>query len=1022
MDMHTFASMMNQFNIMQSQQARNNMSHLTDPLSPYYLHPGKSPGSPLIATALTSSNYHSWERAMWRALRSKNKVKFVDGSIAKPDENDLLYETWDRCNNIVVSWITLALSPEIAQSVIWHDVAADLWRDLKHRYSQGDIFKMAKLDDELRTIKQGELSVTKYFTKLKEIWEELENLPPIPPCVTCAATNCACGLEIVRKYKEDAYVVRFLKGLNEAYSHVKSQVMLMKPMPKIDQAFSMLLQQERQINQTEPVFDAKTLMSASSNTPQANRGRGHSRGAGRGRGRAPSKHCSYCGKTGHLVDVCYKKHGMPPHLKQGGTSFINNLAAEENPDTDSSAIGEESKAELEFTLEQKRTLLSLLQQSDAQQIQKMIGTTNQVVSLPSNQGIAFVMSLNVFSSNAWVIDSGATHHVSFSLDVFQSYYHVDPITVKLPDRTRTNTSIAGTIVFSESFFLNNVLFIPEFKFNLISVSKLTSSIHCEFVFNGVCCKIQDCSSRKMIGQDEQRRGLYAFENLTPTRSTNKQAINAELEALEKNNTWFLTTLPKGKRVIGCKWVFKTKLKADGSVERYKARLVAKGFTQVPGHDYFDTFRPVVKMNTLKILLAVAATRDWIVHQLDVNTAFLHGDLPEDVYMKVPPGLKVDDSTLVCKLTRSLYGLKQASRQWHTKLATILIGLGYHQSKHDDCLFTKDSSNSFTALLVYVDDLVLAGNCMVEIQAVKDHLHKLFQIKDIGELKYFLGIEFARNREGIAMYQRKYCLELLEDYGMLATKSATTPMDYSRQLSKSTGTRLKTNTEYRRLIGRLLYLANTRPEISYAVGKLSQFLECPTDKHFEAGLRVLRYLKSSLAQGLFFSTKSDLEVIGYSDSDWAACPDSRRLVTGYCFFLGTSLIAWKSKKQNVTRSSAEAEYRALAAATCEAQWIRFIMNDLKFPQIKPIAIYCDSQAALYIAANSVFHERTKYIEADCHIVRDKTKEQVIKLLPIKSAEQAADILTKALSPKLFDSCHHKFRLLNIHALDLREGVT
>ncbi|XP_015943700.1 secreted RxLR effector protein 161-like [Arachis duranensis] len=259
--------------------------------------------------------------------------------------------------------------------------------------------------------------------------------------------------------------------------------------------------------------------------------------------------------------------------------------------------------------------------------------------------------------------------------------------------------------------------------------------------------------------------------------------------------------------------------------------------------------------------------------------------------------------------------------------------------------------------------------------------------------------------------------------MLAAKSATTPMNYSSQLSKSIGTRLETNIEYRRLIGCLLYLANTRSEISYAFNKLSQFLECLTDKHFEACLRVLRYLKSSPARGLFFSTKSNLKVIGYSDSDWAACPDSRRPVTSYCFFLRISLITWKSNKQNVvTTSSAKAEYKALAASTCEAQWICFIMNELKFPPMKPIAIYCDSQTALYIAANSMFHEKTKYIEADCHIVCDKAKEQVIKLLPIKFAEQAADILIKALIPKLFNSCHRKFRLLNIHAPDLRKGVT
>ncbi|XP_057730046.1 uncharacterized protein LOC130945330 [Arachis stenosperma] len=254
--------------------------------------------------------------------------------------NDPLYEAWDRCNDYIVSWITLALSPEIAQSVIWHDVAGDLWRDLKHMYSQGDIFKMDKIDDELSTIKKGELSVLTNFTKLKAIWEELENLRPIPPCVTCAATNCACGLEIVRKYREDAYVVRFLKGLNEVYSYVKSQVMLMKPVPKIDEAFSLLLQQERQIHQTEPILNVRTLRNASSNTPQANRGRGRDRGAGRRRGKGTSKQCSYYGKTDHLVDVCYKKHGMPPHFKQGGTSFINNVVAKENSDTNNNVIGE----------------------------------------------------------------------------------------------------------------------------------------------------------------------------------------------------------------------------------------------------------------------------------------------------------------------------------------------------------------------------------------------------------------------------------------------------------------------------------------------------------------------------------------------------------------------------------------------------------------------------------------------------------------------------------------------------------
>ncbi|XP_016186375.1 uncharacterized protein LOC107628080 [Arachis ipaensis] len=394
---------------------------------------------------------------------------------------------------------------------MWHNVAFDLWQDLMRRYCQGDIFKIAELDDELSSIKQGDLTITAYFTRLKVIWEELENLRPIPQCVACDSNNCLCGLMKVRKYQDDAYVVRFLKGLNEAYSNVRSQVMMMEPVPKIDQVLSMILQQERQLHTLEPI-DCKALISASNNFSYPNRGRGRGRAPGRshGRGRGATKQCSFCGKLGHLVDVCYKKHGMPPHLKQGNQSLINNMIAEENDEKFSTTQGEASKGELEFTIEQKRALISLLQQPDMQQNQ-----TNQIVALPSNQGIAYVMSLNVFKSNSWVIDSGATDHVSFSLESYQLYHQIKPIIVKLPDGTHISTSIAGTIVFSKQFLLLDVLFIPQFKFNLISVSKLTKSLHCELVFDDMTCKIQDCLSQKIIGQAEQRKGLYAFEDLNP---------------------------------------------------------------------------------------------------------------------------------------------------------------------------------------------------------------------------------------------------------------------------------------------------------------------------------------------------------------------------------------------------------------------------------------------------------------------------------------------------------------------------
>ncbi|XP_072074043.1 uncharacterized protein [Arachis hypogaea] len=988
-DLQTLASLVSQ-QINQTQSPRTRASSIVDPTSPYYLHPGESPGSPLISMVLGSNNYHSWERAMLRALSSKNKIKFVNESISKPEPTDPLFEVWERCNDYVISWITLSLSPDIAQSVMWHNVTSDLWKDLKHRYFQGDVFKVAGLEEEMFTLSTA----------------------PYQP------------------------------------------------------------------------------------STQGGRGRGRGgRTAGRGRGR--TKVCTYCGKTGHLIDTCYKKHGLPPHLKQESSAINNAITDDENfARIGDDQLVEDSGTELEFTREQKHALLALLKQSslDTHKPQHAI---NQIVTLPSHQGIAHTMSVSTFKPSSWVIDSGASDHVAYCLESFHSLHKIEPILVRMPDGTNTVTSTAGTIIFSKTFFLTKVLYIPSFKFNLISVSKTTNLLKCEFFFDEKCYKIQDCLSLKMIGVAEQRKGLYAFEDLKPIRnfqlrpaiavafftpqtqhlsnsnklhdnknrstsnlwhlrlghlpndrilnselsqkchasstqlsdpllfdtipfnapsthsashyhsitnpdtapqgqvanspqisapnipynqqdtaapyipqnvgpiverphrerkrpsylkdyhcflttssttpptssryplshvlsyhglSENKrkfsialitntdpktyeeavmypcwqEAIKSKLAALDENRTWSLTTLPAGKLAIGCKCVFKTKLKVDGSVERCKARLVAKGFTQIPGQDYSDTFSPIVKMNTLRILLAVTAAKDWFIHQLDVNTSFLHGDLEEKVYMKPPPGLNVSNPKLICKLEKSLYGLKQASRQ-------------------------------FTAVIVYVDDLVLAGNCIKEITPLKQHLHDLFKFKDTGELKFFLGFEFARSKRGITMYQRKYCLDLLEEYGMLGSRSCSTPMDYISHLSKEFGDPMPNASEYRRLLGRLLYLTNTRPEISFVVGKLSEFLDCPTNKRFQAALRVLKYLKSAPAQGLLFKTKSDLQLTGFSDSDWATCPDTRRSISGYCFFLGTTLITWKSKKQvTVACSFAEAEYRALAASTCEAQWIVFIL--------------------------------------------------------------------------------------------------
>ncbi|KAM2731468.1 hypothetical protein EV2_035124 [Malus domestica] len=479
----------------------------------------------------------------------------------------------------------------------------------------------------------------------------------------------------------------------------------------------------------------------------------------------------------------------------------------------------------------------------------------------------------------------------------------------------------------------------------------------------------------------------------------RQAMQDEFNALLTTGTWSLVPSHHSQNLVGCKWVFRIKKKPDGTVDRYKARLVAKGFHQQEGIDFQETFSPVAKPVTIRILLTLAVQYNWFLNQLDISNAFLHGDLKEDVYMQQPPGF-VDPlhPTSVCKLRKSLYGLKQAPRAWFDKLFQALHSLGFTQSSSDASLFVLNGPQ-LVIVLVYVDDILVTGPYPHLCQHFIQQLGAQFPVKDLGPLHYFLGLEVHRSSQGIFLHQTKYLLDLLKKTNMEGAKPCCTPIG-SKKLDHS-GPLLSNPTEYRSIVGGLQYLTWTRPDLAFAVNQICQFMHAPREQHLQAAKRVLRFLKGSISHGVWF-TKGPVHLSAYSDADWAGCTIDRRSTTGYCVFLGSNLISWSAKKQStVARSSTEAEYRSLAHTAAEITWVCKILKDLHYPLSTFPTLWCDNISAISLASNPVFHARTKHVEIDYHYIRELVLAQLLKVKFICSEDQLADLHTKSLSKTRFN---------------------
>ena len=499
------------------------------------------------------------------------------------------------------------------------------------------------------------------------------------------------------------------------------------------------------------------------------------------------------------------------------------------------------------------------------------------------------------------------------------------------------------------------------------------------------------------------------------------AMDDEIRALTHNHTWELVPRPPATNVVGSKWIFRIKYHSDGSIDRFKARLVAQGYTQLYGLDFHDTFSPVVRASTVRIVLSIAVTRGWNIRQLDVKNAFLHGLLQEEVFMEQPPGyIDTSHPHHVCRLKKAIYGLKQAPRAWFHRFSNFLLTIGFTCSKADYSLFVHSSDNGIIYLLLYVDDIVLTGSNASLIDTFIHKLQQEFSMKDLGNLHYFLGLEVTQSSQGLFLSQVKYARDILIRAELHDSKPIATPMIVSHHLT-SDGPLFHSPTIYRSLVGSLQYLTITRPDITHAVNSVSQFMHAPRESHFQAVKRILRYVKGTLHFGLSISSSSHLNISAFSDADWAGCPETSRSTSGYAIFMGDNLISWTSKKQTtVSRSSAESEYRALALTAAEVKWLLNILHDLRIQLPAQPTLLCDNTSAIFMTRNPVAQRRSRHIDIDVHFVRELVCNGILQVKHVPSTLQIADIFTKSPSKSLFLLFRSKLRVLPT-TLDLRGDV-
>ena len=482
-----------------------------------------------------------------------------------------------------------------------------------------------------------------------------------------------------------------------------------------------------------------------------------------------------------------------------------------------------------------------------------------------------------------------------------------------------------------------------------------------------------------------------------------EAMAEEYGALQANQTWELEEESKDQKALSCKWVFTYKTDASGLIERYKARLVVRGFEQKAGIDYNETYAATMKQKTVRMILGLAATLDLELFHFDLSTAFLNGVLKEKVFMKQPP--LFEDAALpagVCRLKKTLYGLKQSPREWYEEMTRTLLEIGFTRSPYDQAFFIRRMGGQMLLVGVWVDDMLVAAHTQEMVMDLHRELNKRYKVKNLGPVKVFLGMEVTRSRKTRRLFlsQERYLKSVLEEFGMADCNPSSTPLPAGLKL-KADGPEdpeVFQDIPYRQVVGKLAYaMTGTRPDIAFAVSLVSRYLNKPRVSHWKAVKHVLSYIKGTLDLGLEFGgPEASLQVVGYADADFAMDEDTSRSVSGRAFIFGGAAVSWKSQRQpSVSLSTAEAEYIAAAEASADAIWYRSKLDDLGFLQQGPTVIFEDNHSAIKLSENDCDHPKTRHVRVKYHFIREQVKLKQVVLKPVPTDDQVADGLTKPL---------------------------